>query len=308
MRLPHVDGATLLHEVMRQVPAAMRVVLSGQAEVEVLARVIPVAHRLLSKPCNTVALRAILADLVVPQTGSSAAIAALLGGAVTIPAVPHVITELTIRLTEPEAQMDQLVDLIRQDPAISARVLHSEFARAFPPTCPSFRHEGFTRRVVRVCDVARYITAAANMSALDDLVVMHDIGQLVLASRQGERYETVLVDATQGREPLHVIERRTFGVDHAELGAYLLRLWGLADALADLVAHHHDPECFAPEPLGALDVLHVASTVVDTAGDEARFRATVDQRALAKLAPAEVVGILSRYRDPEKKREDRKNS
>ena len=41
--------------------------------------------------------------------------------------------------------------------------------------------------------------------------------------------------------PLFVAEQRLIGVSHAEIGAYLLGLWGLPYPIVESVANHHDP-------------------------------------------------------------------
>ena len=52
MRMHGMDGATLLGLVERSQPGAVRIVLSGSAERDVVARAAAVAHRFLAKPCD----------------------------------------------------------------------------------------------------------------------------------------------------------------------------------------------------------------------------------------------------------------
>ena len=52
LRMPGMDGATLLARVREEHPTAVRIVLSGQAELRTVARAAGVAHRLLAKPCE----------------------------------------------------------------------------------------------------------------------------------------------------------------------------------------------------------------------------------------------------------------
>ena len=42
-------------------------------------------------------------------------------------------------------------------------------------------------------------------------------------------------------------EREIFGVTHAEVGAYLLGLWGIPFPIVEAVAFHHRPNEVAPE-------------------------------------------------------------
>src|SRR4051812_7111240 len=51
MRMPGMDGATLLTRVLEDYPHMVRIVLSGQTEEEVARRMVHVAHQFLSKPC-----------------------------------------------------------------------------------------------------------------------------------------------------------------------------------------------------------------------------------------------------------------
>ncbi|HMG23584.1 MAG TPA: response regulator, partial [Kofleriaceae bacterium] len=57
MRMPGVDGATLLNTVKDECPATVRIMLSGHADREAIVRALPALHQLLSKPCDAATLR-----------------------------------------------------------------------------------------------------------------------------------------------------------------------------------------------------------------------------------------------------------
>jgi len=74
--------------------------------------------------------------------------------------------------------------------------------------------------------------------------LLHDVGKLVLAINLLDRYIKALDLSEHDHLPLAEAELRTLGVTHAEVGAYLLGLWGLPDAIVEGVAFHHCPgEC-----------------------------------------------------------------
>nr|PZN22179.1 MAG: hypothetical protein DIU78_16110 [Pseudomonadota bacterium] len=52
MRMPGIDGATLLSIVKERQPQAARLVLSGHADPDLVARACTVAHEFLQKPCD----------------------------------------------------------------------------------------------------------------------------------------------------------------------------------------------------------------------------------------------------------------
>jgi HD-like signal output (HDOD) protein len=78
--------------------------------------------------------------------------------------------------------------------------------------------------------------------------LLHDIGQLVLAFGLQEEYSAVIAQAMSQNLPVWQVEQEVFGASHADVGAYLLALWGLPNPIIEAVALHHQPaRCAAPE-------------------------------------------------------------
>jgi HD-like signal output (HDOD) protein len=78
--------------------------------------------------------------------------------------------------------------------------------------------------------------------------LLHDIGQLVLAFGLQEEYSAVIAQAMTQNLPIWQVEQEVFGASHADVGAYLLALWGLPNPIIEAVALHHQPaRCAAPE-------------------------------------------------------------
>ena len=71
--------------------------------------------------------------------------------------------------------------------------------------------------------------------------LLHDVGKLVLCSGRGDDYLELTQDAKNGSEPLWQLEQEALGTSHAEVGAYLLALWALPDAIVEVVAYHQQP-------------------------------------------------------------------
>ena len=68
----------------------------------------------------------------------------------------------------------------------------------------------------------------------------------------------------QGSKSLIEAEREVIGCDHAEVGACLLKQWGLPAMLVEAVANHHAPVA-APVPMLSA-IVHVADIVALNAG------------------------------------------
>jgi len=66
----------------------------------------------------------------------------------------------------------------------------------------------------------------------------------------------------EGREeqcPLYKVEEREYGFSHAEIGAYLLGLWGLPYAVVEAVALHHTPSRVPHRNFDAASAVYIAN-------------------------------------------------
>ena len=88
--------------------------------------------------------------------------------------------------------------------------------------------------------------------------LLHDVGKLVLIANVPEEYDEVLAFAKSYRIPVTESEQRRFGATHAQIGAYLLALWGLQDEVIELVEYHHDLGSYPAESPSAAIALHAA--------------------------------------------------
>lgn len=88
--------------------------------------------------------------------------------------------------------------------------------------------------------------------------ILHDTGKLVLASAMPELYAQAVRLAADELMPQWQAEANIFGVSHAEVGAYLLGLWGLPVPIVDVVAWHHQPLRGGPPAFGMLAAVHIA--------------------------------------------------
>jgi putative nucleotidyltransferase with HDIG domain len=100
--------------------------------------------------------------------------------------------------------------------------------------------ERFRRHGIEVRNAAERIGELAGLEQREELAIaalLHDVGKLVLAELYGEerlgngRYESP--DERVRRE------RRELGIDHALVGAVLIRRWGVGGGVAAAVERHH---------------------------------------------------------------------
>lgn len=160
---------------------------------------------------------------------------------------------------------------------------------------------GFTldcvcRHSLAVGAYARKIMIAekAEMQMVEETLtagMLHDLGVLVLASSVPDRYQETLRLAHEQKIPLHEAERHTLGPSHAEVGAYLLGLWGLTTPIVEAVAFHHDPMRSPHGHFSPLTAVHVANALVSAEEDGLLANGSTPQLSMEYL---EQLGLSDR--------------
>ena len=124
MRMPGMDGAALLTEVMKRYPATVRFVLSGQSDKETVFRSIGPTHQFLAKPCDPDVLRAAvdrafaLRDLLGNEN-----LKGLISQMPALPPVPELYAKLMKELQSPDASVGTVAKIIETDVGMTAKIL-----------------------------------------------------------------------------------------------------------------------------------------------------------------------------------------
>ena len=92
--------------------------------------------------------------------------------------------------------------------------------------------------------------------------MLHDVGKLIMAAQLPDAFEEVCRRAREDGVPPHEAEQEILGITHAELGAYLLGLWGLPEPLVEAVAFHHHPPRGYSRASEILTAVHVTNGLV----------------------------------------------
>jgi putative nucleotidyltransferase with HDIG domain len=86
--------------------------------------------------------------------------------------------------------------------------------------------------------------------------MFHDLGKLILVTNFPESYQKVLNEASKTKQNLWDLECEMFGTSHAEIGAYLMGLWGLEYPVIEAIAFHHRPAKSLSNSTGLLTAVH----------------------------------------------------
>ena len=152
------------------------------------------------------------------------------------------------------------------------------------------RYERFRRHAVAVRAAADRIAELTHFAKRDELAVaalLHDIGRLVIGEMYAGDAGEALAPGEAPEERLRR-ERRELGIDHALVGAVLVRRWGLPGSITNAVERHHSPDA-----TGAASLIRLADLVVHHAqGDRVPAEALRAAAAGAGLAEEGLRDIL----------------
>lgn len=91
--------------------------------------------------------------------------------------------------------------------------------------------------------------------------LLMDIGTLVMVQNLAPAFDKALEISRMEMKPMWEAEREVLGVTHAEIGAYLLALWGLPMPIVEAVLHHHHPERCQIREFSPLSCVHAANAL-----------------------------------------------
>ncbi len=305
-RLAGVKKTSLLNFVKDRFPGVVRIGLLDQGDAALQEA--PIAHQFLTKPCEPSELRVAversckLRDLLNDEFISRA-----VGSMSDLPSLPKVYEELTSALRNPNISLNKIAKIVEQDVGISAKLLQLANSALFGTvrdmntvhmavsymgldviqhmvlSLEVFRSfeglgkiEGFsleatqehaqlTAKITARLLPAKYMADTAIVAAL-----LHDVGKLVLVSKMPGRFKRCLETSREQNRPLYQVEEELGGITHAEIGAYLLGLWGLPYSVAEAVAHHHKPTRVPHQNFDAVGAVYVANLLAHAHAPEAK--------------------------------------
>jgi HD-like signal output (HDOD) protein len=285
-----------------------RIILSGHSQIDSAVRSAGIAHQFLAKPCDSEALRKTIARVMaLRDLLKDCALTDLVAGIGTLPSLPSSYAAINAELASAEPSLKRVAEIVSGDLAMSAKVLqlvnsaffglarrvetieqavtllgtdiirslvlsNAAFGR-FEAVSTRFSAERLWNHSLLVGAVATAIARAegADRATVGETLqagMLHDVGELVLASHLPEAFDDALRASAARGVPLFVAEREVLGATHAQVGAYLLGLWGLPDSTVEAVAFHHQPDGVAVEAFSPLAAVHVANALVGRATGE----------------------------------------
>jgi DNA-binding NarL/FixJ family response regulator len=295
--MPGMDGATVLARVQETHPDVARIVLSGAEDPKEVLRIAPVAHLSLSKPVETPALVAAISQCIeLHALLARPILRAALGAEDRLPKPLPTYAAVTRAIARRGTTLAEIMSILEERPALSSRL--GRLASYAPPQAPHARGrlssyvadeptvfralvllsetaeilgglpgagqscsiEAFERHSVGTAHLAACIIGRRGAAAHAFVAgLLHDIGELVLIGQQAKALAEARSRSARDGIPIEDAERSMLGVSHAELGAYLLGLFGFPLEVVNAALRHDEPGSLGGSDLDVSGAVYVAN-------------------------------------------------
>jgi HD-like signal output (HDOD) protein/ActR/RegA family two-component response regulator len=222
----------------------------------------------------------------------------LIGGIGSLPGPPETFLKLQKLMESSTSSLDDVGKLLEQDPAVTAKLLQLVNSAQFglPQKIISATEavqllglgavsglllglQAFTAyngqpgknappaelwdHSLRVACAARNIARAQSFGLQSReraflAGLLHDVGRIVIHANAADEFAEVVKSAERFRIPITEAESRRFGATYAEIGAYLLALWGIDEEVTSIVQYQDRLASFPGKDPAALAAMHVA--------------------------------------------------
>jgi putative nucleotidyltransferase with HDIG domain len=238
------------------------------------------------------------------QVGS-AKLKKVISGLGALPTLPRLYFQLNEAVNSPYSSLNEIADIIQQDAGLTVKLLqvaNSAFfgmsRRVLTPLeavqvigievlrgivlcvhafkfyqdrqIRSFSASELWNHSLQTAQAARRLAEYENLSRAecDEAFIcglLHDIGKLIMAANADSDYAEVVKRSRSGNIPTDSAEQEVFGATHAQVGAYLLGLWGLPEPIIDAIELHHSLDTINTLGFTSLTALHVAQALEPSA-------------------------------------------
>ncbi len=298
-QMPGVDGLALLQLVRMRHPETARIMLTGQVKKDQTYEAVGLVHQFLAKPCPPEELQAAIdRALHLRSLLDDPTLRSVVARMRALPSQPDVYTRL-MKAVRSDVGMEDIASIVEENPSVAARVLqlvNSAFFGLPRPTASikeavvfigtktlrtlvlsveAFRDleldasgqgldpAALQEHAVTTARISAEMVPAAEREAAYAAGLLHSIGLLVLASQLSEDWARIVEEARTQQRSLLEVERLVLGVDHGQVAAALLSLWGLPHDVIEAVAQHLHPSPVAGFGGDLVAVSHVASRLAD---------------------------------------------
>ncbi len=295
------SGANLLHEIKRLFPETIRFALVQNLESPAVAKSSQYVHQFVTLPITKDNLKERIDNILqIQKFLRNEKVEELIKNTTTLPSMPEIYIQIEEEVAKKDFSLNKIANLISKDPNLTAKILqivnsayfglrseitNINYALAylgvnvikslvfyihlfsnFKVTAENRKHlERFWQHSLFVASNSYHLSELffKEKRALDisyTAGVLHDVGKFVLLNTLTYPENLIVLSEQKGYTHLEA-EEEIYQCTHAEIGAYLLGLWGFPISIVEAVAYHHKPSQLQNSKLNFATVVHIADFI-----------------------------------------------
>jgi putative nucleotidyltransferase with HDIG domain len=255
----------------------------------------------------------------------------LVRGIESLPTLPETVNRIREAMTSQECSMEDVANIITNDPPIAAKVLSIANSAAYgfaqrintvrlaasllglrelysivltasiidrsergSKRFDYHRFWGHSMAIAAACKVVAQASGNARLTSVPTAGLLHDIGIMALLEVAPELYAKL--DPALSGEALIAAEEELIGMSHAEAGYELAARWGLPPDIAEAIRFHHHPE-YANDAKIVVTIVSLGDVLFDLvesgeAVSEDLFEPYTEELTLLGLTPSDGAALL----------------
>lgn len=279
LNIPTINGVDFLEVLKSDFPSIVRIVLfDHENQIELLLKSVVSAHKFISKPIDSEKFyKVITQTLLLNSFLIDTNVLNILNQIESFPSLPQTYIEIEEELNKENFAIKNISDIVHKDMAIATRILqvvnsplfglaknitdiqqaisllgitmlkslilYTQIFRSFEG---NMRVENIQKEIwehsLKVANTSKLLVANfGNRNEIETAFIsglLHDVGKIIIINNEKFIFDILELMKSENIE-YNEAEYKILGTSHAEIGAYLLSLWGLPNIIVDSVKNHH---------------------------------------------------------------------
>ncbi len=293
------NGSNLIREIKNLFPESIRIAMVETFENQKIGEISQFIHQFIQYPFDIKLLEnKIESTLKIKDLLGNQKIIQVINSLTTLPTLPEIYLKIEEEISKPDFSIQKISNLISKDPTLTAKILqivnsayfglerevtNINFAISYlgvniikslvfyiqlfstmrlSPERKKFLEKIWYHSLVVASTsynlAKKYLPQKYQIESAYTAGVLHDIGKLVLLTIPTYPTNVEMIQEQKFLEEYEA-EYEVFECNHAEIGGYLLGLWGFPHHIIEAVAFHHKPSSTSANEFSILTAVHLAN-------------------------------------------------
>ncbi|HPY96946.1 MAG TPA: response regulator [Candidatus Cloacimonadota bacterium] len=291
-----------LHKIKESYPYLVRILVADEWSKELIIKTNNLVHLIIEKSFMSETLvDTIIRAIQLQKLLENKNLSRLINSFDELPIMQNTYIELLHLLKSPDVPLKKIADLIAKDYSLTARTLQvsnmsifthigrinnvqnavvflgTNVLKAIVLYLQVFNFESENLQAVKTIKaleshstkVAEFAKTCAQYYKCSNEIqdhtftasLLHDIGKFIVVTKTN-KWDNITCYAAENGLSINQAEKDILGTTHAEIGAYLLNLWGFPTSVVNAVAYHHNPSKAKNNTLGPLTFVHLSEAFI----------------------------------------------